>query len=97
MAEKSNVLVFPESGNNGIDPSMLLAMNGNNGWGMNNPFWMIFMLPFLYPFFNMFGGYGNFGMMGGMGNMQMMQMQQMMMQMMQMMMQMQQMMMMHKV
>lgn len=61
MAEKSNVLVFPESGNNGIDPSMLLAMNGNNGWGMNNPFWMIFMLPFLYPFFNMFGGYGNWG------------------------------------
>ena len=61
MAEKSNVLVFPESGNNGIDPSMLLAMNGNNSWGMNNPFWMIFMLPFLYPFFNMFGGYGNWG------------------------------------
>lgn len=60
MAEKSNVLVFPEnSGNNGIDPSMLLAMNGNGGWGMNNPFWMIFMLPFLYPFFNMFGGWGN--------------------------------------
>ena len=65
MAEKSNVLVFPESGNNGIDPSMLLAMNGNNGWGMNNPFWMIFMLPFLYPFFNMFGGWGN-GFGGGM-------------------------------
>jgi hypothetical protein len=38
---------------------MLLAMNGNGGWGMNNPFWMIFMLPFLYPFFNMFGGWGN--------------------------------------
>ena len=65
MAEKSNVLVFPESGNNGIDPSMLLAMNGNNSWGMNNPFWMIFMLPFLYPFFNMFGGWGN-GFGGGM-------------------------------
>ena len=66
MAEKSNVLVFPENGgNNGIDPSMLLAMNGNGGWGMNNPFWMIFMLPFLYPFFNMFGGWGN-GFGGGM-------------------------------
>ena len=59
MSEKSNVLVFPEGNNGGIDPATLLAMN-NNGWGgMNNPFWMIFMLPFLYPFFNMFGGWGN--------------------------------------
>lgn len=61
MSEKSNVLVFPEGNNSGIDPTTLLAMN-NNGWGgMNNPFWMIFMLPFLYPFFNMFGGYGGWG------------------------------------
>lgn len=59
MSDKSNVLVFPEGNNSGIDPTTLLAMN-NNGWGgMNNPFWMIFMLPFLYPFFNMFGGWGN--------------------------------------
>ena len=59
MSDKSNVLVFPEGNNNGVDPATLLAMN-NNGWGgMNNPFWMIFMLPFLYPFFNMFGGWGN--------------------------------------
>jgi len=66
MSDKSNVLVFPEGNNSGIDPTTLLAMN-NNGWGgMNNPFWMIFMLPFLYPFFNMFGGgmWGN-GMFGG--------------------------------
>ncbi len=66
MSEKSNVLVFPEGNNSGIDPATLLAMN-NNGWGgMNNPFWMIFMLPFLYPFFNMFGGgmWGN-GMFNG--------------------------------
>ena len=56
MAEKSNVLVFPEGNNSGIDPTTLLAMNGNGWGGMNNPFWMIFMLPFLYPFFNMFGG-----------------------------------------
>ena len=56
MAERSNVLVFPENGgnNNSFDPSLLYAMNGN-GWN-NNPFWMIFMLPFLYPFFNMFNG-----------------------------------------
>ncbi len=59
MAEKSNVLVFPEGNNSGIDPTTLLAMNGNGWGGMNNPFWMIFMLPFLYPFFNMFGGWGN--------------------------------------
>ena len=66
MSDKSNVLVFPEGNNSGIDPTTLLAMN-NNGWGgMNNPFWMIFMLPFLYPFFNMFGRgmWGN-GMFGG--------------------------------
>ena len=65
MTEKSNVLVFPENGgnNNGsIDPALLYATMNNGGWGgMNNPFWMIFMLPFLYPFFNMFGGYGNWG------------------------------------
>lgn len=56
MAEKSNVLVFPEGNNSGIDPTTLLAMNNGGFGGMNNPFWMIFMLPFLYPFFNMFGG-----------------------------------------
>ena len=56
MAEKSNVLVFPEGNNGGIDPTTLLAMNNGGFGGMNNPFWMIFMLPFLYPFFNMFGG-----------------------------------------
>jgi hypothetical protein len=65
MTEKSNVLVFPENGgnNNGsIDPALLFATMNNGSWGgMNNPFWMIFMLPFLYPFFNMFGGYGNWG------------------------------------
>lgn len=31
MAERSNVLVFPEGGNsNSIDPSVLLAMNNGN-------------------------------------------------------------------
>lgn len=66
MSEKSNVLVFPEGNNSGIDPTTLLAMNSNGWGGMNNPFWMIFMLPFLYPFFNMFGGgmWGN-GMFNG--------------------------------
>jgi len=70
MAEKSNVLVFPEGNNSGIDPTTLLAMNGNGWGGMNNPLWMMFMYPFILPFLSMygngFGGFGGFG--GGAGN-----------------------------
>lgn len=70
MTEKSNVLVFPESGNSGIDPSVLLAMNNGGFGGMNNPLWMMFMYPFILPFLSMygngFGGFGGFG--GGAGN-----------------------------
>ena len=54
--DDSKVFMFPES-NRSFDPTTLWALN-NNSFG-NNPFWMIFMLPFLYPFFNMFGGWGN--------------------------------------
>ena len=65
MAEKSNVLVFPENnGNSGssIDPALLLAMSNGGGFGSMNPFWMMFMLPFIYPFFgSMMGGNGWFG------------------------------------
>lgn len=59
--DDSKIVMLPE-GNKSIDPSLLLAM-GNGGFGgMNNPFWMMFMLPFLYPFFgSMFGGNGWFG------------------------------------
>ena len=69
---ENGVYVFPEAGSksSGIDPTTLLALGNNGGFGgMNNPFWMIFMLPFLYPFFNMFGGgmWGN-GMFGGNNN-----------------------------
>ena len=59
--DDSKVFMFPE--NKGVDYAALSALN-NNGFG-NNPFWMIFMLPFLYPFFNMFGGFGGWN---GFGN-----------------------------
>ena len=69
MAERSNVLVFPEGGNNGsngIDPTLLFALNNGGGFGNMNPFWMMFMLPFIYPFFgSMMGGNGWFGNWGG--------------------------------
>lgn len=65
MAE-NGVFVFPDAATNGsrngIDPTTLLALTSNGGFGgMNNPFYLMFMLPFLYPFFNMFGGWGNNG------------------------------------
>lgn len=63
--DDSKVFMFPEgTSRSGFDPSLLYALN-NNGFN-NNPFWMMFMLPFLYPFFSMFGGWGNgFGGFGG--------------------------------
>ena len=71
MNGENGILVFPEAGgrsySGGIDPTLLLALSGNGGFGgMNNPFWMMFMLPFIYPFFgSMLGGNGWFG--GGFG------------------------------
>ena len=70
--DESGVLVFPDAGARGnsssIDPALLLALGSNGGFGgMNNPFWMMFMLPFIYPFFgSMMGGNGWFG--NGFGN-----------------------------
>ena len=64
---ENGVLVFPDAatGRSGssIDPSLLLALSNGGGFGgMNNPFWMMFMLPFIYPFFgSMMGGNGWFG------------------------------------
>ena len=68
---QDGVYVFPETSqrgvNSSIDPTVLLALAGNGGFGgMNNPFWMMFMLPFIYPFFgSMMGGNGWFGGFGG--------------------------------
>ena len=65
MAQNDGVYVF-DSGSgksNGLsDYAALAAINGGGFGGMNNPFWMMFMLPFIYPFFgSMMGGNGWFG------------------------------------
>ncbi len=59
--KENEVYVYPNvGGNNGsIDPALLLAMNNGGFGGMNNPFWMMFMYPFILPFFN--GMWGNNG------------------------------------
>ena len=60
--DDSKVFMFPENRNNGIDATtaLLLGNNGGFGNGFNNPLWMMFMYPFILPFFNMFGGgFGN--------------------------------------
>lgn len=55
----SKVFMFPENGNNNsIDPALLMAMNGNGGFGGNNWMW-IFFLWFLMPLIN--GGNWGFG------------------------------------
>lgn len=62
--DDSKVFMFPENRNNGIDATtaLLLGNNGGFGNGFNNPLWMMFMYPFILPFFNMFGGgFGNWG------------------------------------
>ena len=67
---QDGVYVYSDAGANrgNLDTATLLALGNNGGFGgMNNPFWMMFMLPFLYPFLNMFGGYGGFGGFGGFG------------------------------
>ena len=69
--DDSKVFMFPENRNNGIDATtaLLLGNNGGFGGGFNNPLWMMFMYPFILPFFNMFGGglWGNNGL-GGNNN-----------------------------
>lgn len=70
MADTTDkIVMFPETRNNGIDPSLLLLAN-NNGMNGMNPLWMMFMYPFIFPFMNMFGGgmWGNgFGGNNGIG------------------------------
>lgn len=68
--DDSKVFMFPEGRTNGIDATTALLLGNNGGFGgMNNPLWMMFMYPFILPFFNMFGGgmWGN-GMFGGNNN-----------------------------
>lgn len=69
--DDSKVFMFPENKGNGIDATTALLLGGNGGFGngFNNPLWMMFMYPFILPFFNMFGnGFGGFGGFGGNNN-----------------------------
>lgn len=61
--ESSKVMMFPEYGNNSIDPNLLLAMNNNGGFGGNNWIWILFM-------WLIWGGAwgGNWGNNGGLNN-----------------------------
>ena len=34
--ESSKIMMFPEMGNSGIDPNLMLALNNNGGFGGNN-------------------------------------------------------------
>lgn len=69
MAQEG-VYVFPDanSRSNSNDLLALAALSGGNGFGgMNNPLWMMFMWPMLYPMMSMFGGFGGYGGFGGFG------------------------------
>lgn len=41
--ESSKIMMFPEMGNNSIDPNLMLALNNNGGFGGNNWIWILFM------------------------------------------------------
>ena len=52
--------MFPEMGNNSIDPNLLMALNNNGGFGGNNWIWILFMW--------LIWGYGGWGGNGFGGN-----------------------------
>ena len=54
--ESSKIMMFPEMGNSGIDPNLLLALNNNGGFGGNNWIWILF----LWLIWG-WGGNGNWG------------------------------------
>ena len=41
--ESSKIMMFPEVGNGGIDPNLMLALNNNGGFGGNNWIWILFL------------------------------------------------------
>lgn len=41
--ETSKIMMFPEMGNNSIDPNLLMALNNNGGFGGNNWIWILFL------------------------------------------------------
>ena len=54
--ESSKIMMFPEMGNNSIDPNLLMALNNNGGFGGNNWIWILF----LWLIWG-WGGNGNWG------------------------------------
>ena len=60
--ESSKIMMFPEMGNNSIDPALLMALNNNGGFGGNNWIWVLFL------WLMWGGGWGNNGFGGGFGN-----------------------------
>lgn len=41
--ESSKIMMFPETGNNSIDPALLMALNNNGGFGGANWIWILFL------------------------------------------------------
>ena len=41
--DTSKIMMFPEMGNSGLDPNLLLALNNNGGFGGNNWIWILFL------------------------------------------------------
>lgn len=58
--ESSKIMMFPEMGNNSIDPNLLMALNNNGGFGGNNWIWILFLW--------LIWGWGGNGMWGNNGN-----------------------------
>ena len=60
--ESSKIMMFPEMGNSGIDPNLLLALNNNGGFGGNgNWMWILFLWLIWGWGGNGWGGNGNNG------------------------------------
>ena len=60
--ESSKIMMFPEMGNSGIDPNLLLALNNNGGFGGNgNWIWILFLWLIWGWGGNGWGGNGNNG------------------------------------
>ena len=55
--ESSKIMMFPEMGNSGIDPNLLLALNNNGGFGGNGNWIWILFLWLIWGW----GGNGNWG------------------------------------
>lgn len=56
--EGSKIMMFPEMGNNNIDPALLMALNNNGGFGGANWMWIVFL--WLIWGANGFNGNGGF-------------------------------------